>query len=111
MLAGLKYAKGDCVVIMDGDLQHPLELIPKMIKFYKEGYGKVIGNRNRVGDNKYKTYMSRFYYEIVNSLIEVKLIDGVGDFRLLSRQAVNALFSMSEYNRFSKGLFYCIGFK
>lgn len=111
MLAGLKYSKGECVVIMDGDLQHPPELIPKMIKFYKEGYDQVIAKRNRIGDNRYKTYLSKFYYKIVNSLIEVKLIDGVGDFRLLSKQAVNALISMNEYNRFSKGLFSWIGFK
>lgn len=111
MLAGLKYAEGECVVIMDGDLQHPPELIPKMIKFYQEGYDQVIAKRNRVGDNKYKTYMSRWYYKIVNSLIDVNLIDGVGDFRLLSRPAVNALLSMNEYNRFSKGLFSWIGFK
>lgn len=111
MLAGLKYAKGEGVVIMDGDLQHPPELLPKMIEFYKEGYDQVIAKRNRVGDNKYKTYISRFYYKIVNSLVEVKLVDGVGDFRLLSRQAVNALISMNEYNRFSKGLFSWIGFK
>lgn len=111
MLAGLKYSKGECVVIMDGDLQHPPELIPKMIKFYKDGYDQVIAKRNRVGDNRYKTYLSKFYYKIVNSLIEVKLIDGVGDFRLLSKQAVNALISMNEYNRFSKGLFSWIGFK
>lgn len=111
MLAGLKYSKGECVVIMDGDLQHPPELIPKMIKFYKDGYDQVIAKRNRIGDNRYKTYLSKFYYKIVNSLIEVKLIDGVGDFRLLSKQAVNALISMNEYNRFSKGLFSWIGFK
>ena len=111
MLAGIEYSSGDCVIIMDADLQHPPELIPKMIKYYKEGYDQVIAKRNRKGDNIYKTFMSKLYYKLVNKLIDVKLVDGVGDFRLLSRKVVNALLSMKEYNRFSKGMFSWIGFK
>lgn len=111
MLAGIEYSSGDCVIIMDADLQHPPELIPEMIKYYKEGYDQVIAKRNRNGDNIYKTFMSKLYYKLVNKLIDVKLVDGVGDFRLLSRKAVNALLSMKEYNRFSKGMFSWIGFK
>lgn len=111
MLAGLKYSTGDCVVIMDADLQHPPELIPEMIKYYKEGYDQVIAKRNRKGDNKCRTFLSKLYYKIVNKLIDVELVDGVGDFRLLSRKAVNSILAMKEYNRFSKGIFSWIGFK
>ena len=111
MLAGLSYAGGDCAVIMDADLQHPPELIPKMIEYYKSGYDQVIAKRNRKGDKKRATLMARLYYRIVNHIVDVKMVDGIGDFRLLSRKAVNALLSMQEYNRFSKGLFSWIGFK
>ncbi len=111
MYAGLQYSRGDCVVIMDADLRHPPELIPKMYKYFLEGYDQVIGKRNRKGDTKRKTYTARLYYRLVNHMVDVRMDDGVGDFRLLSRKAVNALLSMTEYNRFSKGLFSWIGFK
>ena len=111
MLAGLSYASGDCSVIMDADLQHPPELIPDMIKYYYEGYDQVIAKRNRKGDKKRATLMARLYYRLVNRIVDVKMVDGVGDFRLLSRKAMDALLSLKEYNRFSKGLFSWIGFK
>ncbi len=111
MLAGLSYASGDCAVIMDADLQHPPELIPDMIKYYLEGYDQVIAKRNRKGDKRRATFMARWYYRLVNRIVDVKMVDGVGDFRLLSRKAINALLSLKEYNRFSKGLFSWIGFK
>ncbi|MDR1564949.1 MAG: glycosyltransferase family 2 protein [Oscillospiraceae bacterium] len=111
MLAGLKYAAGDCAVIMDADLQHPPEVIPLMLEKYKEGYDQVIAKRNRAGDAAHKSFFARSYYKLVNSLVDVKMEDGVGDFRLLSRKAINALTDLNEYNRFSKGLFSWIGFK
>lgn len=111
MLAGLEHCKGDCVVIMDADLQHPPELIETMISKYEEGYEQVIAQRNRKGDNKTTTFFAKSYYRIVNHLVDVKMVDGAGDFRLLSRKAVNALLSLRENNRFSKGLFSWIGFK
>ena len=111
MLAGLTYAGGDCVAIMDADLQHPPELIPEMITWYKEGYDQVIAKRNRKGDKARATLMARLYYRIVNHIVDVKMVDGIGDFRLLSRKAVDGLLAMQEYNRFSKGLFSWIGFK
>jgi glycosyltransferase involved in cell wall biosynthesis len=110
MLAGFAYSIGDAVILIDADLQHPPELIPKMIKYYKDGYDQVIGKRNRTGDSKSKTFLSKLYYKIVNYLIGVRLTDGIGDFRLLSKRAVNAILSMHEYNRFSKGIFSWIGF-
>ncbi len=111
MLAGLSYATGDCCLIMDSDLQHPPELIPMMIEQSKAGFDQVIAKRTRTGEDKRRTRLTQWYYRIVNHLIDVKLEDGVGDFRLLSRKAVNALLSMNEYTRFSKGLFSWIGFK
>lgn len=111
MLAGLTYAGGDCVAIMDADLQHPPELLPEMVAWYKEGYDQVIAKRNRKGDKARATLMARLYYRIVNHIVDVKMVDGIGDFRLLSRKAVDGLLAMQEYNRFSKGLFSWIGFK
>ncbi len=111
MLAGLSYAKGDCVVIMDADLQHPPELIPEMVRLYEEGNDQVIAKRDREGDKKLNSAFARTYYKMVNKLVDVKMDDGVGDFRLLSRKAVDAILSLQEYNRFSKGLFSWIGFK
>lgn len=111
MMAGLSYSDGDAVLLIDADLQHPPELIPEMVKYYFSGYDQVIAKRNRVGESKTKTFFSKAYYKFVNHLVEVELTDGVGDFRLLSRRAVDALLSMQEYNRFSKGLFSWIGFE
>ncbi|MFU0831510.1 MAG: Glyco-trans-2-like domain-containing protein [Oscillospiraceae bacterium] len=99
------------MVIMDADLQHPPELIPKMIQYYHEGYDQVIAKRNRHGDKKSKSLAANLYYKFVNKIVDVDLTDGIGDFRLLSRKAVNALLSINEYNRFSKGLFSWVGFK
>ncbi|NRD76695.1 glycosyltransferase family 2 protein [Bacillus sp. BRMEA1] len=110
MLAGLTYASGDAVIIMDADLQHPPSLIPEMIQRYYDGYDQVIAKRNRKGDALIRTGFSKLYYKLMNKMVDVKLVDGVGDFRLLSRRAVDALLAMNEYNRFSKGLFSWIGF-
>ncbi len=111
MYAGLKYSSGDAVVIIDADLQHPPELIPEMIKGLNEGYDQVIARRNRKGDSAFKSSLSKLYYKIVNNMIDVKLTDGSGDFRILSRRAVDSILSLPENNRFSKGIFSWIGFK
>lgn len=105
MLAGLKECTGDCAVIMDADLQHPPELIAEMVRKYEEGYDQVIARRDRKGDSKRGTFFAKLYYKIVNELVDVQMIDGAGDFRLLSRKAVDAIVSLKENNRFSKGLF------
>lgn len=110
MLAGLREATGDAVVIMDADLQHPPELIATMLDYYRLGHDQIIARRTREGDKKLRTALSRLYYRGVNRWVDVELTDGVGDFRLLSRPAVDALLSLPEYNRFSKGLFSWIGF-
>lgn len=111
MLAGLEFSSGEAVIIMDGDLQHPPSLIPEMIAKYQEGYDQVIAKRNRKGDSFVRSRLSSLYYRLINWFVEVELEDGVGDFRLLSRRAVQSLLSLREYNRFSKGLFAWIGFK
>ncbi|MGN0474542.1 MAG: glycosyltransferase family 2 protein [Acutalibacteraceae bacterium] len=111
MLAGLKFSSGEYTVIMDADLQHPPELIAEMLNYAQSGYDQVIARRNRKGDSAGNTFFAKMYYRIVNRLTDVELIDGVGDFRMLSRKAVDALLSLDEYNRFSKGLFSWIGFK
>ncbi|MEV7417878.1 glycosyltransferase family 2 protein [Streptomyces sp. NPDC089919] len=110
MLAGLRESTGDAVVIMDADLQHPPELIGKMLQLYGLGHDQVIARRNREGDKKVRSALSSLYYRAVNSWVDVELSDGVGDFRLLSRPAVDALLALPENNRFSKGLFSWIGF-
>jgi glycosyltransferase involved in cell wall biosynthesis len=110
MLAGLAYAGGDAVVIMDADLQHPPRLLVQMVDLYRQGYDQVVARRTREGDAFGRTLLARLYYRLANSLVEVEMEDGVGDFRLLSRRAVDALLQMGEYNRFSKGLFSWIGF-
>ncbi|WP_234318291.1 glycosyltransferase family 2 protein [Streptomyces sp. NRRL S-244] len=110
MLAGLREATGDAVVIMDADLQHPPELIATMLDYYRQGHDQIIARRTREGDKKVRSALSRLYYRGVNRWVDVELTDGVGDFRLLSRPAVDALLSLPEYNRFSKGLFSWIGF-
>jgi glycosyltransferase involved in cell wall biosynthesis len=110
MLAGLSQATGDAVAIIDADLQHPPQLIGRMLPYLDQGFDQVVARRTRTGDAKMRSAVSRVYYRMINRLVEVDLEDGVGDFRILSRTAVRALLTLGEYNRFSKGLFSWIGF-
>jgi glycosyltransferase involved in cell wall biosynthesis len=110
LLAGLRNASGDCVVVMDADLQHPPELIKRMVELRAQGYDQVIARRTRTGDGMARTLTARLYYRFVNRLMDVELVDGVGDFRLMSRRVVDAVLDLTEYNRFSKGLFAWVGF-
>ncbi|MER6525138.1 glycosyltransferase family 2 protein [Streptomyces sp. NPDC001508] len=110
LLAGLRHATGDCVIVMDADLQHPPELIKRMVELRGEGYDQVIAKRTRTGEGIARTLTARLYYRMVNRLVDVELVDGVGDFRLLSRRVVDAVLDLTEYNRFSKGLFAWVGF-
>jgi glycosyltransferase involved in cell wall biosynthesis len=110
MLAGLRMAQGDVVVLMDADLQHPPELIPRMLELHRHGYDQVVAQRDRTGEGMVRTALSQAYYRLVRRFMEVEIVDGAGDFRLLSRRAVGAILSLPESNRFSKGLFSWIGF-
>ncbi|MFJ9351524.1 glycosyltransferase family 2 protein [Streptomyces sp. NPDC101237] len=110
LLAGLKHATGDAVIVMDADLQHPPSLIRHMVELRGEGYDQVIARRTRQGDRLTRTFTARLYYRLINRLVDVELVDGVGDFRLMSRRVVDAIVDLTEYNRFSKGLFAWVGF-
>ncbi|MFI7404359.1 glycosyltransferase family 2 protein [Streptomyces sp. NPDC049541] len=110
LLAGLRHSTGDSVIVMDADLQHPPELIKRMVDLRKEGYDQVIAKRTRTGDRMTRTVTARLYYRFINRLVDVELVDGVGDFRLMSRRVVDAVLELTEYNRFSKGLFAWVGF-
>ncbi len=110
--AGLQHATGDAVIIIDADLQDPPEMIPEMIESWKQGADLVNMRRiSRFGDGLIKRSTARLFYKIINQLSEVPIPADVGDFRLLSRRAVNALNIMPERNRFMKGLFSWIGFR
>ncbi|MFD9816547.1 glycosyltransferase [Streptomyces sp. NPDC059080] len=110
MLAGLRMARGRAVVLMDADLQHPPELIPRMVALQRHGYDQVVPRRDRAGDGLVRTALSRTYYALVRRFMDVELVDGAGDFRLLSRRAVDSVLTLPENNRFSKGIFSWIGF-
>lgn len=110
MLAGLRRATGDAVVILDADLQHPPRLLPEMLGLYHQGYDQVVACRDRRGEHPVRRMTAHLFYRAVNRWIDVRLDDGAGDFRLLSRRAVDAILAMPEYNRFAKGLFSWIGF-
>jgi polyisoprenyl-phosphate glycosyltransferase len=110
ILAGLRACGGDAAVLMDADLQHPPSLIGKMLELHRQGYDQVVAQRDRGGDGFVRTLFSKAYYRLMRHSVDVRLIDGHGDFRLLSRQAVQAVVSLPESNRFSKGIFSWIGF-
>ena len=110
MLAGLESASGDCAVIIDADLQHPPQLIHQMLEQYEAGYDQVIAKRDRRGDSLKNRFFARTYYKLVKNMVDVKMQDGAGDFRLLSRAAIEAVLSLKETNRFSKGIFSWVGF-
>ncbi|WP_181796092.1 glycosyltransferase family 2 protein [Streptomyces sp. WELS2] len=110
LLAGLRHASGDSVIVMDADLQHPPALVKRMVELREQGHDQVIARRTRTGDRLTRTLTARLYYRLVNRLVDVELVDGVGDFRLLSRRVVDAVLDLTEYNRFSKGLFAWVGF-
>ena len=112
MIAGLDYATGDAVIFMDADLQDPPELIPKMIKYWGEGYDDVYARRkSRKGETWLKKFTSKMYYKVLQSLTRVEIQKDTGDFRLLDRRCVNALKMMRETQRCSKSMFSWIGYK
>jgi glycosyltransferase involved in cell wall biosynthesis len=112
MLAGLQTASGDFIAMLDADLQHPPDLLPSMFEALKDGEYDCAGTiRTRKGDSKLRSALSRAFYRLINKLSDMEFIDGAGDFRLMSRQYVDAVLSLSERNRFSKGIFQWIGFR
>ncbi|MBR5214297.1 MAG: glycosyltransferase family 2 protein [Akkermansia sp.] len=113
ILAGLKEADGDWVAVMDADLQDPPSMLPEMLRIVcEEGYDCVGTRRiSRKGEPPIRSFFARCFYKIINKIADVKLVDGARDFKLLSREAVDALVALPEVNRFSKGLYEWIGFR
>ena len=111
MIAGLDYAKGDCVIFIDADLQDPPELNPELIKYWEEGYDDVYARRkSRKGETFLKKFTSKMYYKVLQNLTRVEIQKDTGDFRLLDRRCVNALKQLRETQRCSKSMFSWIGY-
>ena len=111
MIAGLDYAKGDAVIIIDADLQDPPELIPEMIKYWEQGYDDIYAKRkSRKGETWLKKFTSKMYYKTLQSVTKIEIQKDTGDFRLLDRRCVEALKLIRESQRYTKGLFSWIGY-
>ncbi len=112
MAVGFDYVKGDVVVILDADLQDPPELIPDMISYYEAGYDDIYGRRkSRKGETWLKKTTAKLFYKLLQKSTRVDILKDTGDFRLLSRRAVEALKKYKEQRRYTKGFFALIGFK
>ena len=113
MLAGLEAATGDYVTLMDADLQDPPSLLKKMYDvIVVEGYDSVGTRRvNRKGEPAIRSFFARMFYKIINKISDIEMVDGARDYRLMKRQVVDAIISLKEYNRYSKGLFSFVGFE
>lgn len=112
MYAGLKEATGDYIAIMDADLQDPPSLLPSMFDTLEEGEYDCVATRRvtRKGEAKIRSFFARLFYKIMNMISNTEVVDGARDFRLMTRQMVDAIVEISEYNRFSKGIFGFVGF-
>ncbi|WP_298042716.1 glycosyltransferase family 2 protein [uncultured Clostridium sp.] len=112
MAAAFDYVKGDVVAIIDADLQDPPELIIEMLKYYEIGYDDVYAKRrNRKGETALKKFTSHVFYRVLKSMSSIPIQEDTGDFRLLSKRAVEALKEFPEKQRYTKGMFSLIGFK
>ena len=112
MLAGFDYVTGDCMVIIDADLQDPPELIPEMVKWWEQGYEDVYARRKSRGRESWlRKRLSMMFYRMLQSSSRFDVLQNVGDFRLLDRRCINALKRMRESERYTKGMFSWIGFK
>lgn len=112
MIAGLDHVTGDATVIIDADLQDPPELIPKMIKYWEDGYDDVYARRNsRAGETWFKKFTSELFYKLLKKSTNVPIQQDTGDFRLLDRRCVEALKQFRESQRYTKGMFSWIGYK
>jgi len=112
MYAGLEHAGGDYVVVMDVDLQDPPSLLPEMFSWLEEGYDSVATRRvSRKGEPPVRSLFARMFYRLMKKISRTEIMDGARDYRLMTRQMVDAILSMPEYNRFSKGIFGWVGFR
>lgn len=111
MIAGFDYLKGDCLVIIDADLQDPPELIPEMLKYWEEGYDDVYARRkSRKGESILKKFTSWGFYRTLQSMTNIEIQKDTGDFRLLDRRCVEAIKTLRESQRYTKGLYSWIGY-
>ena len=112
MLAGFDYVTGDCMIIIDADLQDPPSLIPEMLKYWEEGYEDVYAKRKSRGKESWlRKRLSLMFYKLLQSSSRFDVLQNVGDFRLLDRCCINALKKMRESERYTKGMYSWIGFK
>lgn len=112
MLAGLEYSSGDYIAIMDADLQDPPSMLHDMYEGIKnEGYDCVATRRvSRKGEPPVRSFFAKCYYKLINKISSTEIVDGARDYRLMSRQMVNSILALKEYNRFSKGIFSWVGY-
>lgn len=112
MYAGLEKSKGDYVVLMDVDLQDPPALLPEMFSYIEQGYDSVATRRvSRKGEPPVRSFFARCFYKLMKKISRTEIMDGARDYRLMTRQMVNAILSMREYNRFTKGIFGWVGYE
>lgn len=112
MLAGITYAKGDYVALMDADLQDPPKYLIDMYNFLQEDYDVVATRRvTRYGEPKVRSIFSKAWYKLIDKMSDTEMVDGARDFRMMKRTVVDAILSLNEYNRYSKGIFSFVGFK
>lgn len=110
--AGLENSRGDYVVMMDVDLQDPPSLLPEMFSYIQEGYDSVATRRvSRKGEPPIRSFFARMFYRLMKKISKTEIMDGARDYRLMTRQMADAILSMPEYNRFTKGIFGWVGFK
>ena len=112
ILAGLQKATGDLVVIMDADLQDPPALLPEMLSSIEEGDDSVATRRvSRLGEPKIRSFFARMFYRVMKKMSKTEIVDGARDYRLMTRQFVDAVLALTEYNRFTKGIFGWVGYQ
>ena len=106
LIAGLEAVTGDLITVMDVDLQDPPELLPEMYEKIQEGYD-IVGTRryNRVREPVLRSFFAKKFYQVINQISDTEMVDGARDFRLMTRQVVDAILELNEVNRFSKGIF------
>lgn len=111
--AGLEKSKGDYVVIMDADLQDPPAMLPEMLKYIESGEYECVATRrvDRKGEPPIRSWFARKFYKLMNKISSTDIVDGARDYQMMTRKVVDAIVSMKEYNRFSKGIFGWVGFK
>ena len=113
MVAGLRHATGNYVAVMDADLQDPPALLVEMVALIRTGEYDCIGTKrvDRKGEPPIRSFFARQFYQLINRISATEIVDGARDFRLMTRQMVDAVLEMTEYNRFSKGIFSWVGFE